>query len=262
MNDLSEKVVKIKKFYLDKAALHKSDARASMPDKILIDKEIEILCGYLKPGMHLLDVGCANGYTAFRLAEKVRITAKGMDYVDDMIAQANEKLSNWDNLLGSHLSFVVGDVTAMREKENAYDIVLSKRCIINLPSWELQQKALDEMLKPLRSSGLLLLSEAFEGGWKNLNKARAFFNLKEIPQPWHNLYLPEDKVKSHLKKRCRLVEENNFSSVYYLGSRVIQPYLLPEGQEPDYDSPINAFFAKLPAKGDFGTQKLFVFQKN
>ncbi|MBI4431776.1 MAG: class I SAM-dependent methyltransferase, partial [Candidatus Omnitrophica bacterium] len=200
---MSEKVVQIKKFYSDKAASHRSDAKASMPDKILIDKEIEILSGYLKTGMHLLDVGCANGYSTFRLAEKARIFAKGIDYVENMIRQAEENLANWNNPLGSSLSFAVGDVTTLLESDGAYDVVLSKRCIINLPSWKFQQKALDEMLKPLRSGGLLLLSEAFENGWRNMNKVREFFNLKEIPQPWHNLYLSEEKVKSHLKNKCR-----------------------------------------------------------
>jgi hypothetical protein len=58
----------------------------------------------------------------------------------------------------------------------------------------------------------------------------------------------------------------NFSSFYYLASRVINAKISQEqGIEPSYDSEINrvaAMCSSLSCFGDFGPLKLFVLRKN
>jgi hypothetical protein len=62
-----------------------------------------------------------------------------------------------------------------------------------------------------------------------------------------------------------LLELVNFASTYYVGTRVLKPLLnqalggLVDVADPKMEW--NRWFAQLPAAGDYGTQKLFVFQK-
>jgi len=55
------------------------------------------------------------------------------------------------------------------------------------------------------------------------------------------------------------------SQAYYLGTRVLKPLLAQAlGATVDVANPDmewNRWFARLPAFGDYGTQKLFVFRK-
>ena len=62
-----------------------------------------------------------------------------------------------------------------------------------------------------------------------------------------------------------LVDLVNFSSTYYVATRVLKPLLAQAlGSKIDVASPDsewNRFFSLLPSWGDYGTQKLFVFKK-
>jgi hypothetical protein len=57
----------------------------------------------------------------------------------------------------------------------------------------------------------------------------------------------------------------NFASTYYVGTRVLKPLLNQAlGSVVDVANPNmewNRWFSQLPASGDYGTQKLFVFRK-
>ena len=57
----------------------------------------------------------------------------------------------------------------------------------------------------------------------------------------------------------------NFASTYYVGTRILKPLLIRDlGASIDAVDPNmhwNQWFAKVPAAGNYGTQKLFVFRK-
>jgi hypothetical protein len=61
------------------------------------------------------------------------------------------------------------------------------------------------------------------------------------------------------------VELVDFASTYYVGSRVLKPLLAQAtGTLVDVADPMsewNRWLASLPAAGDYGTQKLFVFRR-
>jgi hypothetical protein len=63
----------------------------------------------------------------------------------------------------------------------------------------------------------------------------------------------------------KLVEVSNFASTYYVGTRVLKPLLAKATNAPlniaDPHAEWNRWFSQLPAAGDYGTQKLFVFEK-
>ena len=62
-----------------------------------------------------------------------------------------------------------------------------------------------------------------------------------------------------------LVAIRNFASTYFVGTRVLKPLLAKalgdSSAVADPDMEFNRWFAQLPAQGDYGTQKLFVFRK-
>jgi hypothetical protein len=68
-----------------------------------------------------------------------------------------------------------------------------------------------------------------------------------------------------LSPHLELVELVNFASTYYVGTRVLKPLLSQAlGGSVDFRDPgmeWNRWFSQLPAWGDYGTQKLFVFRK-
>jgi hypothetical protein len=125
---------------------------------------------------------------------------------------------------------------------------------------------LHECVRVLKPQGILLLSEATLQGWNKINTFRREWELSDIPMPPFNQYLDEEKVIESLSDEVRLIDLVNFSSTYYVGTRLIKPLLIRAlGTTIDVGDPNmewNRWFAQLPAWGDHGIQKLFVFQKN
>ena len=262
MAEIDIQINKIRQYYDSRARSFKGQSAVSMPDSFLINLENKVLRRYILKKGHLLDAGCANGYSSLEFAKSGQLKVTGVDYSEAMILDAQKLLTTNPKKLQKKVNFKVGNVLDLKEKDNHYDQVVSKRCIINLPTWELQQKALNEFIRVLRPKGALILSEASLQGWQNMNQLRKEFGLPIIPQPWHNLYLDDHKLLLHLGKKAELVAVINFSSTYYLGSRVLQPFIIGRDREPRYDSEINRLFSILPSIGDYGTQKLYLFKKH
>jgi SAM-dependent methyltransferase len=153
----------------------------------------------------------------------------------------------------------------MNEPDEKYDKVIVIRVIINLGEWSNQLKALRQCARVLKPGGLLLLSEATLQGWRQMNKFRCEWGLPEIPMPPFNKYLDERRVIESLAPQLELAELSNFSSTYFVGTRVIKPLLARAFggniNVADPEMEWNRFFSQLPAFGDYGTQKLFGFRK-
>lgn len=247
------------------AARHAGAPEASWSDVRVMELEVRELSRRLSPAASVLDVGCANGWSTLRLAAAGDATFRGIDYVPAMIDAARARLAEQEPELRGRVRFDVGDALALEDPDETYDAVLSTRVLINLGSWEAQLRGLDEYLRVLRRGGVLLLSEATVQGAERLNALRAEWGLPPIPAPDFNTYLDEDRVIEALAERCELSELVNFASTYYVGTRVLKPLLARASGAPvdvaDPRSEWNRFFASLPAGGDYGTQKLFVFEK-
>jgi len=256
----------IKKHWEDNIAKHGARPDSSWSDIHAIQLEISAILNYLKNGDLVLDVGCNNGFSTLQYARERSITLFGFDYISTMVDVAKQSLEKAALAAGSHVNFEVGNALDIEKQDDTFDKVIATRVMINLETWENQQKALNECVRVLKPGGLLLLSEAFLRGWKNINRFRQEWGLSEIPMPTFNHYLDEDNLLAHMSRQTNLAAQLDFSSTYYVGTRVLKPLLMKalDLNAPallQADSEWNHWISKLPSWGNYGVQKLFVFQK-
>jgi len=255
----------IRTFWTEQAREHGQAPSASWSDRMVIEMEIREILKHLSEGDRILDVGCANGFSTVQIAAQLKVHVRGIDYIPEMIEQARCRLLGFPGRLEGTVEFAQGDVMALAEPPEAYDKVVAVRVIINLGDWPQQLKGLQECARVLKPGGTFLLSEATVQGWERLNRFRGEWRLPQIPMPAFNQYLDEDKVIDTVSKDLKLLELVNFASTYYVGTRVLKPLLnqalgnMVDVADPDMEW--NRWFSQLPAWGDYGTQKLFVFQK-
>jgi ubiquinone/menaquinone biosynthesis C-methylase UbiE len=257
----------IREFWTRQSGEHGLSSAASWSDHRVIELEIREILQRLADGDRVLDVGCANGYSTVQFASQKRLTIRGLDYIPEMIDQARRRLADpaLTHRLAGSVEFDVGDITALREPAGAYDKVVVIRVVINLGDWRNQQHALRECARVLRPGGMLLLSEATLQGWQRLNALRREWGLPDIAMPPFNQYLDQDRVIEAVAPELELTELANFSSTYFVATRVLKPLLAQalhaQINVADPDMEWNRWCAQLPAWGDYGTQKLFVFRK-
>ncbi len=253
----------IKEFWEAKAKEHGVSHKSSWEDRFCMGLEVGALAEYIEDGDRVLDIGCGNGLSTLDLVLRKKVSVKGIDYSEEMIRAAEGlcRESTGKGLRGT-VSFEVGDIMNLREEEHSYTRAMTRRVIINLGSLENQIEAARQVHRVLVPGGLFLMSEATTAGLRRINALRAEFGLEDLEQPWFNLYIDEGEFAEKVSDIFDLVEIRNFSSTYYVGSRVLQPFVKRIlSVPPDYDSEINRLFAGLPAWGDYGIQKLFLFRK-
>jgi ubiquinone/menaquinone biosynthesis C-methylase UbiE len=255
----------VRQYWSQQAVEHGPSHAASWSDRMVIELEIREIVRYLSDGDRVLDVGCANGYSSIQFASQKRVDLRGVDYIPEMVDQARRRAASMASALSGRVEFEVGDATALQEPDESFDKVIVVRVVINLGDWERQRVAMLECARVVRPGGLVLLSEATIQGWQRLNKLRREWGLADIPMPPFNQYLDQDAVVEALSPHLELVEIADFASTYYVGTRLLKPLLaraLASGIDvADPEAEWNRWCAQLPAWGDYGTQKLFVFRK-
>jgi ubiquinone/menaquinone biosynthesis C-methylase UbiE len=264
---MSEKLTlqQIRDFWARQVAEHGHSPSVSWSDHWAIEMEIRELLRHLNHGDDVLDVGCGNGYSTVQLASQKPIKIRGLDYLPEMIDQARTRAKSLPLSMPGNVDFNVGSIMAIPEPSGVYDKVVVVRVVINLGEWRNQLTALHECARVLKPGGVLLLSEATIQGWSKLNDLRREWDLPDIPVPSFNTYLDEEKVIDFMAAELELVELVNFASTYFVGTRLLKPLLVRAlGGQMDPANPNtewNRWFSTLPACGDYGTQKLFVFRK-
>jgi ubiquinone/menaquinone biosynthesis C-methylase UbiE len=252
-------------FWNKQAHEHELSPSASWSDHRVIEMEIAEIVNRLNDGDTVLDVGCANGYSSVQFASARKIRLRGLDYIPKMIELARARSATLTSNLAGSVEFEVGDATKLREPSDTYNKVVVIRVLINLGTWERQLQALRECTRVLKPGGILMLSEATIQGWERLNRLRREWGLSDIPMPSFNQYLDVDRVVSAAAGELQLVELRDFASTYYVGTRLLKPLLAMAATSPvdvaDPNAELNRWFSQLPAAGDYGTQKLFVFRK-
>jgi SAM-dependent methyltransferase len=249
----------IKKYWENRAA-EDSSAQSTTQDFYLREIEVNALSERIGKYMPtcVADVGCGDGRTTTRLAGVFpNIFFSGFDYSSTMVDNARQVLSarNTSNVDFHELDICQG-------LDGSFDLIYSTRCLINLPSWELQRVAIDNIHTALHSNGVYLLVENFVEGQNNFNQIRRNFGLPEIPIREHNLFFERARLFDFVGDRFEIEEEINISSTYYLVSRVIYSKICSEaGIKPDYFDDHHRFAAGLPFSGEFGPVRLLCLKK-
>ncbi len=255
----------IREHWSQQATTYGQSPSASWSDHFVIDMEVAQITKYLDDGDRVLDLGCANGFSSASIVKKKAVRVLGVDYIPEMIEMARQRLPSLEEEVNGRLEFAIGEATNLGLTDMQFDKVVVIRVIINLGDWSNQVRAMQECSRVLRHGGLLLMAEATLQGWRRLNALRNEWGLEDIPIPGFNNYLDQDKVVAALQPSMALQEIVNFASTYYVGTRVLKPLLIQacrlDMNVADPDMEWNRWFSQLPAAGDYGTQKLFVFRK-
>jgi ubiquinone/menaquinone biosynthesis C-methylase UbiE len=244
--------------------------RSTMEDDFVREKEVEwigayrrlLSCRHNRP-LHILDIGCGNGYTAEKLSMNTSDHFTGLDLSEDLLNVARAR-----NL--SNCVFIGGDVRSLPFEDEIFDYVYTERCLINILDSQEQMNAIREISRVLKTSGDYLMIECFTDGLANNNKARADCGLHPIAEAHHNKYLDKDHVfytASDIFERVDMREFgedsilcSNFLSSYYFTARVLYPALL-HGTEVVRNSEVAKFFSFLPPMGNYSPIQAFVLRK-
>ncbi len=248
------------KKYWEKRAAGDSSAQSTTQDYYLREIEYNVLHERIQkysPGS-VADVGCGDGRTTTRLASKSpNVLFQGFDYSSSMVENARKQLSSAEV---PNIHFDQSDICA--GLKDSFDLVYTTRCLINLPSWDLQRTAINNIHESLTNDGVYLMVENFIEGQENFNQVRKNFGLPEIPIREHNFFFQRDRLLEYIKGRFQVEEEVNISSAYYLVSRVIYSKICSEtGRQPDYFDDHHRFAAGLPFTGEFGPVRLICLKK-
>lgn len=262
----SEKSSYVRSYY---DSIDGSKLYATSPDFNLRELEISYILKNIK-GVNILDLGCGNGYTLMRVAEKIKGNLVGVDFSTSMINGANELLEKYPNKLSSHPKFFCSDAVKFVPETgfNSIDTVISERFLLNLPSEDMQYEAIHHVHKLLTHKGVFIMIEGSKDGLENLNKLRKSFDLDEIiDRDKHNLSsnkFEDQKIGKILDGLFKIQSIKSFD-LYYIISRIVYPSFI-NPNSPKYDHFINETARTLeqlvdfPSKG-IGHVKCYILEK-
>lgn len=238
-------------------------ATVSLADDNLRRLETEKICSWLDLSDDILDLGCGDGINSLEFARHAR-RLLGVDYSSEMVrkARARQQDAGLANLEFRQLA--VQDMNLLRED---FSLVISQRCLINLPSFAEQEAALKTIAGLLRPGGRLLLLECVEEGRQGINRLREKLDLPPLQMPWHNCFFREEQLKEVLESNFQVLAVEDFS-LYYLFSRVFNPAINPDHTSPaskQVDQAAHLLELKIgseiPTLAGLGPQRLFVLRK-
>ena len=189
----------------------------------------------------ILDIGCGNGYTDFRIAKAVQGEIVGVDFSKQMISGAEYLRSKHQNELLSRLVFQAADVRNLKWNDGYFDIVTSERCLLNLPAVETQHDVIRGVHRVLKKGGVFIMVEGTRDGLRRLNDLRIKVGLEPITDQAEDnvssLKFEEKNIEEFLSKYFKVIVKQHFG-MYYLISRVVHP-LLVFPDPPKYNARIN-----------------------
>ena len=262
----------IQSHYKIQAEKHKDSPSSTMEDLIIRKKEMESIFSFFalrdvsKINNKVLEIGCGNGYMLEQLANHFPETDfHGLDFSHDLLdIAAKRKIKNG--------SFSQGDVRKLSFENESFDIVYTERCLINLLSWEDQEKALKQINRVLKKGGFYFMVESFTDGYDNLNRARQELGLGIIPVAHHNLYFDKKAFQKFIAPMFLIADPAslgdgdhsklvpNFLSSHYFTARVLHP-LLTKGNADLKNTEFVKFFSFLPPSGEYAPIQAFILQK-
>lgn len=225
-----------------------TDKYATSQDMNLRELEINAISDHFVDGLKVLDVGCGNGYSTISLAKLYNCQFLGIDISEPMI-EAAKTLAKDIELKGS-VEFRVGNVLDLKMEPRSFDVIITERLLINIPTWEFQMKAIKTLHSLLKDNGMFLMIEATVQGLNRLNAVRQKVGLEPIPhsskQNWWINRFDEKKIEEFLDEFFYIDNIQRFG-MYFFISRVLHPLLIyPE--KPKFESKINKIACDVALK--------------
>jgi len=250
-------------FWEGQAKKHGTSPEASWGDQHMIALEIDTVAQHLADGQTVLEAGCANGHAAFeQLGRRKLAKLVGIDYSAQMIAAALRAKA--ERKLDGRVEFREGDVRKLPFPDASFDVVYTTRVLINLPTWDEQVVAMRECLRVARPGGKVLFLEAFWEPLVLLNAMRALRQLPPLVEHDFNRYLKKQRLEDWLRAARLEFSVEEFSSIYYLGSRFLRELVTDASAYPGYSNPINEIFHGIERQfsgGGLGIQQAYVVSK-
>lgn len=138
----------------------------------------------LKPGNHVLDVGCGLGGHDFYMAEKYQAHIDAIDLSKNMMSVARDHLQKRSHL--AHLiNFQICDVTTTPFKEGHYDAIYSRDTMIHISD---KEKLFQKYYKWLKPGGRLVFTDYCRGDKEDFTEefkkyvAQRGYHLYSVPQ--------------------------------------------------------------------------------
>jgi len=267
----------IKQHWKNWAEEFKLDLRATTKTPTIKKLEIAAFLQAIKKtpyfsqqGIDVLEVGCGNGHNCFSLSELIpQFSFTGVDYIPEMIV--NAKRIQQTKPVYEPLRFYEGNILALTENQNLkenYHIVFTNRCLINLNNDRLQFDALDQLSEKTCTGGYIICIENIKQSYSRQNSLRTSVGLTERTPDKFNCFIDEELFIAHSSKKLDLLYAESFASLHDIILYVLVP-MINDGQV-DYEHPMVTAATTLllsnPAEisysfGDFGQNRLFVFQK-
>lgn len=253
----------IKEYWESQGKTYGESHWASWGDNWMIELEIDTIGKHIKDGDRVLDIGCANGYSTFRQAALHKLVSiTGVDFAANMVESANK--TKKQKGLSDDVSFMEGDVRSLQFPDNTFDVAYTTRVLINLPTWDQQIQGISECIRVVKPNGTIVLSEGFWEPLMLLNAIRALKNLPPLVEHDFNRYLKLSALEAHLKKLDLSYQIEDFSSIYYLGSRFLRELVTDPAAYPGFTNPINKLFYEIEKQfsgGGLGVQQAVVITK-
>ena len=229
---------RIRSFWDDRARQFGADGRATLRETHLREVEVRAMMKKIRAlaPSRVLDVGCGNGWSTRHYAREFPETQfVGIDFSAEMIRHARTDVP-------VNCAFYEGDVLdAASLPAGQFDLVMTQRCLQNLPDWLTQRRAIGNLQALCSPNGKLMLMECSKDGVAQLNSLRVEVGLDPIEniEPWHNCFMKDDQLVAEYGAQVEF-----FSSTYMFLAKVIHKKL--------------SYVARyLPALGRFGYDRLY-----
>lgn len=209
-----------------KIPIDKDGLRPSARDPYLQAAVETAIERHLKPDDVLYDFGCGDGLSTLRFARSVK-RAEGYDYIEDYVLA-----SRYEGHGVKNVNFHKADVTDLRSmvsNQQPCNVAVTIRCLINLPTWDLQAQAIEQISRTIMGSGLYILSEGWQEGWDGLNIARAKLGIEPMSLVPYNRLMKRAEFEAEASKYFNIVAYENLG-FYIFMSRVLQPAFVKPNQ--------------------------------
>lgn len=205
--------------------------------------EIDEALRHIPPGQRVLDVGCGNGYSTAIFAKQAEHIV-GIDYSEAMIARATREYGHLPNT-----TFEVRDILSpLPYPAKSFGVAVTQRCLINLVTWDNQQKAIEQIARVLRPGGYFVMQEGTRQGRERLDQLREQLGLPRMPDVPFNTDFDEALLWPFLRRHFEVVEIRRYG-LYDVLARIAHPMLVAPA-EPDYEAKINDIARQLAAATD------------